>query len=225
MIWYPPTGRRVSFGDRLETGGSPDPSEEVGYGEPDGPFGWRSRVWYAKVSPEWGERSRLELELRKEVYPGRGVDILAWDGQVSGPNTAVSARTGGGPREDDPPWLWLAVDSFWSTYLFDFDGIAGFPLDSRELRLEGETRKAGREAIRVVGVPEDAWEEWDHWPEPLWWGADEYEFLVDAERGVLLRCASRLDGKDIDALEVEEIHFDERFPEDVFTASEPLPWR
>jgi hypothetical protein len=36
---------------------------------------------------------------------------------------------------------------------------------------------------------------------------------------------SRLNGKDFDALEVEEIHFDERFPEGVFTAPEPLPWR
>jgi hypothetical protein len=57
----------------------------------------------------------------------------------------------------------------------------------------------------------------------LWWGADEYEVLVDVERGVLLRCASRLGGKDFDALEVEEIHFDEKLPEDVFSSREPLP--
>ena len=55
-------------------------------------------------------------------------------------------------------------------------------------------------------------------------GGDEYEAVVDAERGVLLRCASRLGGKDFDALEVEEIHFDERFPEDTFTSRDPLPW-
>ena len=47
--------------------------------------------------------------------------------------------------------------------------------------------------------------------------------VVDAERGVLLRCASRWKGKDFDALEVEDIHFDERFGEDVFTSREPLP--
>jgi hypothetical protein len=87
--------------------------------------------------------------------------------------------------------------------------------------VEGETHKAGREAIRLVGVPE---EEWDHFPEPLWWEADEYEFLVDAERGVLLRCASRLDGEDFDALEVEEIHFDERFTGEVFSSRQPLAW-
>jgi hypothetical protein len=44
-------------------------------------------------------------------------------------------------------------------------------------------------------------------------------------RRVLLRCASRLRGKDFDALEVEEIHFDECFGEDVFTSREPLSWR
>jgi hypothetical protein len=119
------------------------------------------------------------------------VDIRAWDGRIVGPrgtDTVVNSRIGGGPREDDPPWLGLAQDSFWTTYLFDFDGIAGFPLDSRELSVGGETHKAGREAIRVVGVPV---EEWDHFPEPLWWGADEYEFLVDTERGVCSCAALR----------------------------------
>jgi len=211
----------ASEAHRLETGGTPDPPEEARHPEPDGLFGWRCRVWYAKVSPERGERYRLELELPKEVYPDGGVDISAWDGRVSGPSTAVDARTGGGLHEDDPPWLWLAQDSFWTTYLFDFDGIAGFPLGGRELSVEGETRKAGREAIRLVGVPA---EEWDHFPEPLWWGEDEYEFLVDSERGVLLRCASRLNGEDFDALEVEEIHFDERLPGEVFNSRQPLAW-
>ncbi len=47
--------------------------------------------------------------------------------------------------------------------------------------------------------------------------------VVDIECGVLLRCASRLGGKDFDALAVEEIHFDERFPEDTFASREPRP--
>lgn len=215
----------ASEAGRRETGDASGSSEGARHPEPDGPFGWRCRVWYAKVSPERGERYRLELELPREVYPGGGVDVSAWDGRIvgaRGTDTVVRSRIGGGRREGDPPWLGLAQDSFWTTYLFDPDGIAGLSLDRLDLRVEGETRKAGREAIRLVGVPV---EEWDHFPEPLWWGAEEYEVLVDAERGVLLRCASRLNGKDFDALEVEEIHFDERFPEDVFTAPEPLPWR
>ena len=74
--------------------------------------------------------------------------------------------------------------------------------------------------MRMVGVPGEEWDRrWD--PDPLIWGADEYE-VVDAERGVLLRCASRLEGKDFDALEVE-VHFDEELTEDVFSSREPLP--
>ena len=52
-------------------------------------------------------------------------------------------------------------------------------------------------------------------------GADEYEVVADAERGVLSRRASRLGGEDFDALELEEI----RFGEGVLTSRERLPWR
>ena len=31
--------------------------------------------------------------------------------------------------------------------------------------------------------------------------------------------------QDFDALEVEEIHFDEHFGEDTFASRDPLPWR
>jgi hypothetical protein len=48
--------------------------------------------------------------------------------------------------------------------------------------------------------------------------------VVDVERGVLLRTASRLGGEDFEALEIEEIHFDERFEEDVFISRKPLVW-
>ena len=78
---------------------------------------------------------------------------------------------------------------------------------------------AGRDAFRLRGVPV---EEWDYPPEPLWWGADEYEVIVDAERGVLLRLASRLGGEDIDALEVKEIRLDEPFGDEVLESREPL---
>ncbi|MBA2617465.1 MAG: hypothetical protein H0U91_04765 [Rubrobacter sp.] len=75
-----------------------------------------------------------------------------------------------------------------------------------------------------MGVPGARWD-WGWDPDPLSWGADEYEVVVDAERGVLLRCASRLRGADFDALEVEEIHFDEQLGAEVFDSRQPLPWR
>jgi hypothetical protein len=142
---------------RLESGGSPDPSEEVWYPEPDGPFGWRSWVWYAGVRLGGGARYRIELELPREAYPGGGVHIHAWDGRVVGTPTVVDNRIGEGPREEDPLWLVLAQDSFWSTYLFDPDGVAGLTsfLFYMDLSVEGRTRMAGREGIRMVGVPEE----------------------------------------------------------------------
>lgn len=205
---------------RLETQGLPWSPLEGGHPESDGPFGWCCRVWYAGVNPVGGGgRYRVELVLPEEVLPGGGTHVYAWDGA----GAVLDRRTGGAPSGDDPKWLRLARDAFWTTYPFDPDGISGLPhfLDELDLRVEGVTRKAGREAIRLVGVPV---EEWEHDPEPLRWGADEYEVLVDAQRGVLLRCASRMAGEDFDALEVQEIHFDERLPEGVFTAFEPLPW-
>jgi hypothetical protein len=110
--------------------------------------------------------------------------------------------------------------------MYPFDPDGGTPLirilEEMALEVKGPVRRAGREAVRLVAVP---LEELEYPPEPLWWGADEYEVIVDAERGVLLRTASRLGGDDIDALEIEGIRFDERFPEDVFDSREPLPWR
>lgn len=71
--------------------------------------------------------------------------------------------------------------------------LAGLPsrLNHLDLRAWGRTAKAGREAVQMV---EFAVEEWDYDPDPLWWGADEYEVLVDVERGVMLQVISRLGG-------------------------------
>ena len=170
-------------------------------------------------------RYRLELELPEETFPGGGVDISVWDGRIAGPRgrgTFVSNRIGGGSRDEDPHWMSVAGDNFWTTYLFDPDNTAGLPLRELDLRVVGKTSQAGWEAVRLAGVPV---EESDHFPEPLWWGTGEYECLVDAERGVLLRCASRLNEEDFAALEVEEIRFDQRFGAEVFDSHQPLPWR
>ena len=141
----------------------------------------------------------------------------------------LDRRTGGSHPETEPFWLSLAHDSYWTTCLFDPDG-PGIPsfVDELDLQVAGTALKAGREAVRLVGITGAEWN-WetddDRDPEPLGWGADEYEFLVDIEHGVILRCASRLGGADFHVLEVVEIHFDEQFPEDVFTSREPLAWQ
>jgi len=52
-------------------------------------------------------------------------------------------------------------------------------------------------------------------------GADEYELLVDAERGVLLRSEARLDGSPFKVVEVNEIAFDDDFPPETFVVELP----
>ncbi len=198
-----------------------DAPEDFRHSEPDSPFGWRCRVWRIDDA-HW----RQETEL-----PGGGVDIRGSSGRrrlpgggPPGSGKAWEWRIGGGRRSDDPSWLIPTADTFWTMYPFDPAGFCSLDgeLERLDLVAEDPVTWAGREAVRLVGVPVA---EWEYPPEPLWWGADEYEAVVDAERGVLLRCASRLGGKDFDALEVEEIYFDERFGEDVFTSREPLSWR
>jgi hypothetical protein len=197
-------------------------SEPIRHPEPEGPFGWRCRAWHADPY-HW----RMETEV-----PGGGAEISACRGRrrlpiggLPGSGLWWNRRVGAGSPEDDPAWFVLALDHYWTFYPLLTDEICGisYELESLESRIEGRVRWAGREAVHMVCVPPVVEQEWD--PDPLSWGADEYEAVVDAERGVLLRCASRLRGEDFDALEVEEIHFDEHFDEDVFTSREPLAWR
>ncbi len=204
-------GRRT-FGD------SPNP---IWHPEPDSEFGWRCRIWRVDEH-QW----RQELEL-----PDGGTSIVVSTGRIRpfgtpegppGSSEMWELRIGGGSGEDDPAWLIHPTDVFWTMYPFDPASSASIDgeLERMDLSVEEGVSWAGRDAIRLRGTPV---EEWEYPPEPLWWGADEYEAIVDAERGVLLRLASRLRGEDIDALEVEEIHFDEPFDDEVFASRDPLP--
>jgi hypothetical protein len=194
----------------------------IDHPEPDGPFEWRCRAWHAD-DHHW----RMETEV-----PGGEVAIVASTGRrrlpIGGPpgsGLVWDRRIEAGPREDDPRWFRPALDHYWTFYPLLTDEICGISYELRplDLTVEGPVRWAGREAVHLIGVPGEEWD-WGWDPDPLSWGADEYEVLVDSERGVLLRCASRLGGEDFDALEVEEIHFDEQFSEEVFRSREPLSW-
>jgi hypothetical protein len=201
--------------------GTAQPSRPGDPTRPDGPFGWRYRVWQVDH-----RRWRREVEL-----PGGGTDIAVsarfeGAGGTQGRTAAIATtweRRIGSRKEDDPSWLLPATDYFWTFYPFDPCGTAGASfggLLGLESRVETGAAYAGREAVRLTCVPDAGWP-WD--ADPLWWGADEFELVVDAERGVVLRLANRLEGEDFDALEVEEVHYDERFSEDVFATREPLP--
>lgn len=198
-------------------------SGPIRHPEPEGPFGWRSRVWRA-------DRYHWRLETG---VPGGGMHISVCNGRrrlpIGGPpgsGLVWEHRVGAVPQRDDPRWFALAGDHYWTFYALLTDEICGISdeLSPLDLTVVGPVAWAGREAWRLSGVPGAAWD-WGWDPDPLRWGADDYEVVVDAERGVLLRCASRMRGKDFDALEVEEIHFDEQLGREVFDSRQPLPWR
>ena len=183
--WLDQASKR-SFGRKVE------PSEPVPHAEPDGPFGWRCRVWRVDRQ-SW----RQELEL-----PDGGVEIRVSTGRVRsvgtpegppGTSELWQRRVGVAALVEDPGWL-AATDTFWSMYPFNPAGMVGIDdeLGHLDLRVEEQVLWAGREAVRLVGVPV---EKWEYPPEPLWIGADEYEAVVDVERGVLLRLASRIGGR------------------------------
>jgi hypothetical protein len=95
----------------------------------------------------------------------------------------------------------------------------------------------GREALRARARPRPGDDRHDGWRlHAIGWGADEYELVVDRERGVLLRAAARLGGEEFQVMEIEAIEFDAPIADAVFvfdppagttvvTASEPEPPR
>lgn len=91
----------------------------------------------------------------------------------------------------------------------------------QELILEslGPVRSAGRDCVRVRAVPRPGARLWPHW---LPKEANEYEFHVDPERGVLLSIISRNGGEVLQVCEVLEVAFDEPLESSLFTYN-PAP--
>ena len=81
----------------------------------------------------------------------------------------------------------------------------------------GRTIHAGRDTIRVRAEPVD--DDDIRWY--AWKGADEFELLVDAERGTLLRIGARERGAEFAGIDVTSIEFDSPIPDSVFAFSPP----
>jgi outer membrane lipoprotein-sorting protein len=93
-------------------------------------------------------------------------------------------------------------------------------LGSLDLEVIGERTGAGRDGIVVRATlreVEDPHRQGHYLPE----GADDFEVLVDVERGILLRLEARLDDGPFMILELMEVNFDEPFPDDVFVFQPP----
>jgi outer membrane lipoprotein-sorting protein len=94
-----------------------------------------------------------------------------------------------------------------------------FLLAIHNLQPQENVVHAGREAGRVTGVPRKGRDL--SWEPQFWSAADEYEFLVDQERGVLLRYSAKLKGQEYAIASVDELIFDDLIPESVFSFTPP----
>ncbi len=97
-----------------------------------------------------------------------------------------------------------------------------------ELEPQGETTFAGRPVVRVSATPVEAGSAGrldllalDDAVIGLGTEADRYELLVDAERGLILRSEAQLEGSPFLVIEMQEVGFDESFPEETFTLEPP----
>lgn len=117
------------------------------------------------------------------------------------------------PREESmttPDALHLEAIDATVAYIFDPWLVAS----ELVMRVLGYTEHAGREAVTIVGVAEHGQ------GTVLGPYADDYELLVDAERGVLLRSACRFGGEEFKSTDVLEIAFDEDLSDDLFAADD-----
>jgi outer membrane lipoprotein-sorting protein len=96
-------------------------------------------------------------------------------------------------------------------------------LPAVDLEIRRRTTRLGRSAYEVLALPtsSDDEEENPGLLHGIGSGAEEYELLVDAERGVLLRTEARLRGRPFVVLEMDGVAFDEEFPADTFTLKPP----
>jgi hypothetical protein len=95
-----------------------------------------------------------------------------------------------------------------------------FLLTSHELQLVADNIiHAEREAVRVRATYRKGK---NRIHEAFFWStADEYDLLVDKDRGILLRYAAKLDDQEFAVASVEKVIFDELISEDVFSFSLP----
>lgn len=131
---------------RRTFGGPPEPFEAAHHSEPDGPFGWRVRVWRVDQ-----HRWRQELEL-----PDGGLEIVASTGRLrssgtpEGPPGASEMwerRVRGGSHQEDPGWL-MGTDTFWTMYPFDPAGFCSLDGELGVWTLRPRLRWCGRDGRR-----------------------------------------------------------------------------
>ncbi len=166
-----------------------------------------SRLWGRRPLP-W----RYEVDLASDG--GSTIRIATDDVWWSyDPRSPYRALTYDASHEDQTEGIPRVIAYQTLTTLLDPCGI----IPDLSIRLLGRATHAGRDAIRVRGLPRER----EGRGPMLWAGADEYELLVDLERGIGLRYAARMDDKEFASIEIMSVVFDDALPEDLFIIHVP----
>lgn len=162
-----------------------------------------SRLWVHRPS-----RWRVEIEDPDHTRV-RVIDGDRWWSHTSGDPVHTNVRSD--QTVVSPAGFTIGGEPGVAAHFYDPEEV----VSAVDLEPVGRMEHAGRDAILVTGVAKDG-------VEPVMWhGADRFEFLVDAEKGVLLKAQGWIDGELMASVEVTDVAFDIPIPADVFTFTPP----
>jgi hypothetical protein len=170
------------------------------------------RLWHERPD-RWREvrRSAEGALMRCVVAAGRGAPLWIYHP----PQTALHVPSVPEERQPDPDLAFMFDPSEESFYYSVVD-------DTTINKTGRSATVAGREALEIL-VGTISW----GYPPTIFHGlyapvgTTDHLLLVDAEVGVILRAAARLEEREFYVAEVTEIAFDEEFPEDTFRLELP----
>lgn len=165
----------------------------------------------------WSEPPDRLREETETVAPQRHEHLTVRDGRrwwTYSPDCGAVSNVVAGEEDEQTV---VGGSELWSPLL---EPAVLIPVLDFELR--GEADAIGRPALRVGARPRAL-----QAGEPFFFrtqlpvGADEYELLVDTERGVVLRAAALLDGEEFSTSAIQELAFDPELPPEIFTFEPP----
>jgi hypothetical protein len=170
------------------------------------------RLWHERPDRWREERQKVGGELlRCVVAAGRRAPLWIYHP----PEVAIHVPSVPEVRDPDPDFAFMLDPSEESFYHSVVD-------DTTIHKTGRRTTAAGREALEVL-VRTISWS----YPPSIFHGfyapdgTTDHLLLVDAEMGVILRVAARLEGREFYVAEFTEIAYDERFAEDTFRLELP----
>ncbi len=194
-----------------------------------------TRSWYSKLDSEQPTRRDKETHLwvenstrfRKEIYGPKGRQVHVVDGNVWWRLRTTNDVLTNAPPEDIRGFASVSFHDHPSTPIYEdaeHAMVSQLHLDPSWLISRmwltpiERTMWLGRKVVKVRGEPVRPDGRWaDNAEKLLWRDGDEYELLIDTERGTLLRMTCRLDGEETSVDEVTSIEFDCDLRDTLFT--------